>query len=206
MSENNILGVILAGGKSKRFGKDKSLVFLDNKTLLEHTLEKIESIFSEILIVSNNNNIQYEKKNIWITKDCIEGHLGPLAGVLTAMKWIKKLNKNYQWLATFPCDTPFFDTKLVQELKKQVNQKKHLLYFLNSNKKRHNIFGFWSIELINTLEEDIIKNNYRKVEDWANKIGVKNINIKFSKFDPFFNINSTEDLEEAKKILKLFND
>ena len=45
MSENNILGVILAGGKSKRFGKDKSLVFLDNKTLLEHTLEKIESIF-----------------------------------------------------------------------------------------------------------------------------------------------------------------
>jgi len=80
------------------------------------------------------------------------------------------------------------------------------LYFLNSNKKRHNIFGFWSIELINSLEEDIIKNNYRKVEDWANKIGVKNINIKFSKFDPFFNINSTEDLEEAKKILKLFND
>ena len=68
MSENNILGVILAGGKSKRFGKDKSLVFLDNKTLLEHTLEKIESIFSEILIVSNNNNIQYKKKTIWITK------------------------------------------------------------------------------------------------------------------------------------------
>ena len=85
MSENNILGVILAGGKSKRFGKDKSLVFLDNKTLLEHTLEKIESIFSEILIVSNNNNIQYKKKNIWITKDCIEGQLGPLAGVLTAI-------------------------------------------------------------------------------------------------------------------------
>ena len=76
------------------------------------------------------------------------------------------------------------------------------MYFLSSNKKRHNIFGFWSIELINTLEEDIIKNNYRKVEDWANKIGVKNINIEFSKFDPFFNINSIEDLEEAKKILK----
>ena len=203
MSENNILGVILAGGKSKRFGKDKSLVFLDNKTLLEHTLEKIESIFPEILIVSNNNNIHYKKKNISITKDCIEGQLGPLVGVLTAMKWIKKSNKNYQWLATFPCDTPFFDTKILKEIKKQVNQKKHLLYFLNSNKKRHNIFGFWSIELINTLEEDIIKNNYRKVEDWANKIGVKNINIEFGKFDPFFNINSIEDLEKAKKILKI---
>ena len=203
MSENNILGVILAGGKSKRFGKDKSLVFLDNKTLLEHTLEKIESIFPEILIVSNNNNIHYKKKNISITRDCIEGQLGPLVGVLTAMKWIKKSNKNYQWLATFPCDTPFLDTTILKEIKKQVNQKKHLLYFLNSNKKRHNIFGFWSIELINTLEEDIIKNNYRKVEDWANKIGVKNINIEFGKFDPFFNINSIEDLEKAKKILKI---
>jgi len=48
----------------------------------------------------------------------------------------------------------------------------------------------------------LINNNYRKVEDWANKIGVKTIDIEPKKFDPFFNINTKEDLEEAKKILK----
>ena len=37
-----------------------------------------------------------------------------------------------------------------------------------------------------TLEKDLVENNYRKVEEWANKIGVKNINIPYEKFDPFF--------------------
>ena len=56
MNENNILAVILAGGKSQRFGNDKSIVKLGDKTLLEHTIELIESKFTEILLVSNNKN------------------------------------------------------------------------------------------------------------------------------------------------------
>jgi molybdopterin-guanine dinucleotide biosynthesis protein A len=60
----------------------------------------------------------------------------------------------------------------------------------------------WSIELLKTLEDDLIKNNFRKVEEWANKIGVKTIDIEAKKFDPFFNINTKEDLEEAQKIIK----
>ena len=55
MSENNILGVVLAGGKSKRFGDDKTTAKLGEKTLLDHTVEKIEKKFDEILIISNND-------------------------------------------------------------------------------------------------------------------------------------------------------
>ena len=44
MSENNILGVVLAGGKSKRFGEDKSKIKLEGKTLIEHTLDKIDIV------------------------------------------------------------------------------------------------------------------------------------------------------------------
>ena len=204
MNENNILGVILAGGKSRRFGRDKSTVQLGNKTLLEHTLEKIDSSFSEILIISNNEEVKFNKKKIIIMKDCIGGQLGPLVGVLTAMKWIKQFNKNYDWVATFPCDTLFFDIKIIDEIKTKVNFKDYSLYFLNSNQKRHNIFGFWSLKLMNILEEDIVKNNFRKVEDWANKIGVKTINVTFDKLDPFLNINTKSDLEEAEKILKKY--
>ena len=72
---------------------------------------------------------------------------------------------------------------------------------LKSNNKRHNIFGLWSIDLLETLEDDLINNNFRKVEEWANKIGVKTIDIENKKFDPFFNINTKADFEEAKKIL-----
>jgi molybdopterin-guanine dinucleotide biosynthesis protein A len=54
-----------------------------------------------------------------------------------------------------------------------------------------------------TLEEDLVKNNFRKVEEWANKIGVKTIDIKIKNYDPFFNINTKEDLETAQNILKI---
>ena len=77
-----------------------------------------------------------------------------------------------------------------------------MLYFIKSNEKRHNIFGLWSIKLLDRLEKDLVNNNFRKVEDWANKVGVKIINITFNKFDPFLNINTKKDLFEAEKILK----
>jgi len=198
MNENNILGVILAGGKSKRFGQDKSEVKLGDKTLIEHTLHKIKSKFSKIIIVSNSKIL----KDYTIIKDCIDGQLGPLVAVLSAMKWIKKNNFSYNWIATFPCDTPFFNISIIDEFIKVSKLNNSLLYFIKSKEKRHNIFGLWSLQLIEILEKDIIENNYRKVEKWANKVGVKTINVSYDNLDPFFNINTKEDLIEAEKILK----
>jgi len=203
MNDNNILGVVLAGGKSKRFGQDKNQVKLGKHTLLERVLFKINNEFKEVVVVSSQN-LKIEKfSQIHLIPDCIEGK-GPLAGVLSAMKWIKEKNKEYKWIATFPSDTPFFDKSIINTYRKKINQNESLLYFVKSNKKRHNIFGLWSIDLLGILENDLIKNNLRKVENWANKIGVKTINIKNDKFDSFLNINTKEDLVEAKKILKKY--
>jgi len=198
MIENNILGIILAGGKSSRFGEDKSIVKLGNKTLLDHTVNKIENEFNEILVISNNKEFNFKNNKIHVVEDCIEGQLGPLVGILTAMKWVKKNNKNYKWIASFPCDTPFFDMKFISELKIKIKETSKKLIFLNSDKKRHNIFGLWSVDLIETLEEDI-KNGLRKVEIWADKIGYENININTKEFDMFLNINTKEDLKKAKE-------
>jgi len=201
MEENNILAVVLAGGKSKRFGEDKNHIKLGEKTLLDHVLSKISNKFEEILIVSSHSLKVQKIKNVTIIPDCFDD-LGPLAGVLSSMKWVKENQKIYQWIATFPSDTPFFEISIIDEYKKKIKQNESLLYFVKSNNKRHNIFGLWSIDLLETLENDLIKNNFRKVEEWANKIGVKTIDVKIKKFDPFFNINTKEDFEEAKKILK----
>ena len=94
MIENNILGVILAGGRSRRFGSNKAIARLGDKTLLEHAISKVEKNFLEILIVSNEANININKKNIFFVKDYLEGQLGPLIGVLSAMKWVEQNNKN----------------------------------------------------------------------------------------------------------------
>ena len=200
MNENNILGVILAGGKSRRFGEDKSKIKLGNKTLLEHVIDKVEKEFSELLIISNNQNYKFTSKRIFLVQDFIKGQLGPLIGALSAMKWVELNNKNYKWIATFPCDTPFFDIKIIEYLKIKSFETKKKLVFLKSEEKRHNIFGLWSLDLKAILENDI-NNNIRKVEIWADKIGSDIINIEKGKFDSFLNINTKDDLEIAKKKL-----
>ena len=201
MIENNILGVILAGGKSSRFGSNKADAHLGDKTLLEHTISKVEKNFLEVLIVSNKESIKINKKNVFLVKDFIKGQLGPLIGILSAMKWIEQNNKKYKWIATFPCDTPFFDDSIIEKLKNCSISNDHLLFFLNSRKKRHNIFGLWSLKLIDILEEDIKSNNYRKVELWADKTGVQKVEVNTEGFDKFLNINTLSDLENAKKNL-----
>ena len=198
MEDNNILAVVLAGGKSKRFGEDKNQIKLGDKTLLEHVLSKINNKFEEILIVSSHNLKIKKSENITIIPDCFDD-FGPLAGVLSSMKWVKENQKQYKWVATFPSDTPFFDISIIEEYKKRININDSSLYFIRSNNKRHNIFGLWSIDLLDVLEDDLKNNNFRKVEDWADKIGVKTIDIEVNEFDPFFNINTKEDFEKAKK-------
>ncbi len=200
MNENNILGVILAGGKSRRFGEDKSKIKLGNKTLLEHVIDKVEKEFSELLIISNNQNYRFTSKRIFLVQDFIKGQLGPLIGVLSAMKWVELNKKNYKWIATFPCDTPFFDIKIIEYLKIKSFETKKKLVFLKSEEKKHNIFGLWSLDLKEILENDI-HNNIRKVEIWADKVGSDIINIEKGKFDSFLNINTKDDLEIAKKKL-----
>ena len=200
MDLNNILGVVLAGGKSQRFGQDKSQVKLQNKLLINYILEEIVDEFKEILIIANKQIKFMQSQNISVIKDFKSG-VGPLGGVLTAMKWIKKNNKHYQWISTFPSDTPFFTKKELKYFYKKIEINESKLFFIKSKNKRHNIFGLWSVSLIEKLEADIMKGE-RKVEIWADSIGVKTVNIDYKKPDPFFNINTKEDLDKAVKEIK----
>ncbi len=203
MDLNNILGVVLAGGKSQRFGQDKSQAKLQNKLLIDYILKEIVNEFEEILIIANEPIKFMQSKNISVIKDFKIG-LGPLGGVLTAMKWIKKNNKKYDWISTFPSDTPFFTKKELNYFYEKIRINKSKLFFIKSKETRHNIFGLWSLELMDQLETDILKGE-RKVEVWANSIGVNTINIDYKKLNPFFNVNTREDLEKAEKII-LTND
>ena len=202
MDHNNILGTVLAGGKSQRFGEDKSQVKLNGKLLIDYILSEIIDEFKEILIVSNNQ-IKYKNyKNISLIND-LKKDQGPLGGVLSAMKWAKEKNDKYKWISTFPVDTPFFKKDILQKFLSEIDSEESKLFFIKSNNTRHNIFGIWSIDLMKKLEDDL-NEGQRKVEVWANSVGVKVINMEFINKDPFFNINTKEDLEKAKE--KINND
>ena len=207
MSEHNILGSILAGGQSKRMGKDKSFLEINNKKLIEYSIDKVKKYLKDLIIVTNSDNEFFLKNNFTVVKDCIEGQLGPLVGILTAMKWAKDNSSKYSWIATFPCDTPFFPESIIKSFINESKKKESLIVCASSHERRHNIFGLWSLDLYDKLKNDLVNNKVRKVEDWTKKNKIKKLEFKFKDYDPFFNINTQKDLEFAKKLsLKIKNE
>ena len=207
MNEHNILGAVLAGGQSRRMGKDKLFLELGNKKLIAHTIDKVKKYLKEVIIITNQSNEFFIKNNLTTVKDCFEGQLGPLVGILTAMKWAKKNPKKYSWVATFPCDTPFFPESIIENFIAESKKKESLLLCASSHGRKHNIFGLWSLDLYDKLENDLVNKKIRKVQDWTEKNKIKNLEFKFKDYDPFFNINTEEDLEFAKKLsLKITNE
>jgi len=202
MSEDNILGAILAGGQSKRMGKDKLFLDFNNKKLIEHTIDKVKKYLKKIIIITNQDNEFFSKNNLTTVKDCIEGQLGPLVGILTAMKWAKENLSKCSWIATFPCDTPFFPESIIKNFIEESEKKESLILCASSHGRKHNIFGLWSLDLYDKLKDDLINKKVRKVQDWTEKNKIKNLEFKFEDYDPFFNINTEEDLEFAKKLSK----
>ena len=202
MSEHNILGAILAGGQSKRMGKDKIFLEFNNKKLIEHTIDKVKKYLKEVIIITNQDNEFFSKNNLTTVKDCIEGQLGPLVGILTAMKWAKENLNKCSWIATFPCDTPFFPESIIKSFIEESEKKESLILCASSHGRKHNIFGLWSLDLYDKLKDDLINKKVRKVQDWTEKNKIKNLEFEFKDYDPFFNINTKEDLEFAKQLSK----
>ena len=202
MSEDNILGAILAGGQSKRMGKDKLFLEFNNKKLIEYTIEKVKKNLGKVIIITNNENEFFSKNNLITVKDCIEGQLGPLVGILTAMKWAKENLDKCSWIATFPCDTPFFPESIIKSFIEESKKKESLILCASSHGRKHNIFGLWSLDLYDKLKDDLINKKVRKVQDWTEKNKIKNLEFEFKDYDPFFNINTKDDLEFAKKLSK----
>jgi len=202
MSEDNILGAILAGGQSKRMGKDKLFLEFNNKKLIEHTLDKVKKYLKKIIIITNQDNKFFFENNLITVKDCVEGQLGPLVGILTAMKWAKENLNKCSWIATFPCDTPFFPESIIKSFIEESEKKESLILCASSHGRKHNIFGLWSLDLYDKLKDDLINKKVRKVQDWTEKNKIKNLEFKFKDYDPFFNINTEEDLEFAIKLSK----
>ena len=207
MSEDNILAAILAGGQSKRMGKDKLFLEFNNKKLIEHTIDKVKKYLKKVIIITNQDNEFFFKNNLTTVKDCIEGQLGPLVGILTAMKWAKENLSKCSWIATFPCDTPFFPESIIKSFIEESEKKESLILCASSHGRKHNIFGLWSLDLYDKLKDDLINKKVRKVQDWTEKNKIKNLEFKFKDYDPFFNINTLDDLKFAKKLgIKIINE
>ena len=196
LDKMKIGGIILSGGKSRRMKSDKSLKKINNIPLIEVVIEKSMKQLDYIFINSNNfENYNFKGTDIDVVKDCIKGYLGPLAGILTGMKWLKKKKSNFTHLMSFPIDSPFFPNNLVSEF--LIYKDKYDIISANSGNRNHPVFSLWHLK----LEEDLeicIKNGTRKIDEFTRKKKTKVVKFKNFGYDPFFNINTEHDLSIAE--------
>ena len=107
--------VILAGGFSRRFGRDKGLVVLAGKPLILHVIDRVSKVVDNVLVVVSSEKqktkfetILKEKANMVIDKDDSQS---PLVGAITGFE-----TANAEYSLLLPCDTPLVSTQIAQLL------------------------------------------------------------------------------------------
>ena len=196
-----IVGVILAGGLARRLGNvDKALVQVGQTSLLEFAVKNLEPQCDQIIINANGNPERFQDHNTPIIPDTIEGHLGPLAGVLAAMEWAQQNAPQTKWIVTLPVDTPFAPSDLTQCLMQETSAQNADMACASSGGRLHPVVGLWPINLAKQLRHAIINEDMRKVDSWTSRYKLAVVNFDINQYDPFFNVNRPDDIETAQKI------
>ena len=201
--ENKIAAVIMIGGQSKRMGGGiKSFIEFNNKSIFDRIIERIKPQIKKIIINCNDEKTTLKKYNLPIIKDLKNGYLGPLAGIHTAMNWLKTNAPEVEWLVTLPGDTPFIPDDIVIKFKNKISSNSKIILAKSEN-KIHPIIGIWNTNLFESLDRELNK-GMRKIISWAELHPLEFLNFTNEKYDPFFNINLKEDIDLANKIEKDF--
>lgn len=113
-----VLGILLAGGQSRRMGGgDKFFQKLGGHTILEHVIQNAQLQVDQLIINANGDPARFDSYQLTVVPDSLEGHQGPLAGVLTGLEWASAHMPDAEWIVTFAADAPFFPKQLVNDLK-----------------------------------------------------------------------------------------
>jgi len=201
--ENEIAVLIMIGGQSRRMGGGiKSFIELDGKSIFDRIITIIKPQIKKIIISCNTEEPKLKKYQFPIIKDLKEGYLGPLAGIHSGMQWLKKNEPEVKWLITIPGDTPFIPMDLIFRFKDKMSSDLKIIIAKSQN-KTHPVIGAWNTCLFENLEEKLNK-GIRKIMSWAELHPLDFVNYTIKKYDPFFNINTKEDIDEAIEIEKYF--
>ena len=196
-------GLLLAGGQSRRMGGgDKCLLQLGGMTLLEHARNRLEPQVECIALNANGALERFDAFDLPILEDVVEGFAGPLAGVLTGMRWARENHPHLTHIATAPSDTPFFPRDVVARMCAAAMESSVPLACAASNGRTHPVFGLWDVRLADDLERALRDEGLRKIDIWTGRHGVAHAGYDVADFDPFFNINEPQDLLEAGALLQ----
>jgi molybdopterin-guanine dinucleotide biosynthesis protein A len=200
-SEVPTLGLVLAGGQARRMGGgDKAFLKVSGKTILERVLARLNPYCSPILLNANGDPARFSRYELAVVADSIPDFAGPLAGILAGLDWAAKNVPKIEWLASAPGDCPFLPNDLVPRLHAARIAEKKPLACARSGEWRHPVAGLWPVALRDDLRRALTVDGLHKIEAWTGRHGVALAAWPDQPFDPFFNVNTPEDLTKAEEI------
>lgn len=197
----SIAGVILAGGLATRMGgRDKALLPLGNTTLLDLVISRLAPQCGKIAINANGDISRFSTFGLPVIADSLDGHLGPLAGILAGMNWGSSIGADA--IVTVATDTPFVPSDLIERLVEASHRDSASIVLAASPDaqgimRTHPTFGLWPVNLRKDLH-GAVNSGMRKVGQWAHGHGASIAEFDSKPFDPFININTPEDLAAAR--------
>ncbi|MEM1003782.1 MAG: molybdenum cofactor guanylyltransferase MobA [Pseudomonadota bacterium] len=206
------LGVILAGGQATRMGGgDKGLLKIGGRSLLSHVVDRLAPQVDDLALNANGDPKRFADLHLPILPDTIDGFAGPLAGVLAGLDWAATQGRHS--IVTAAADTPFFPRDLVDRLQAASRDQDLPLVVATTPRtgaellksgggkrvNRHPTFGLWPVALRDDLRA-ALNDGLRKVVLWTDKHAGREALFPTDPFDPFFNVNTPDDLKRAKTL------
>ena len=202
MTAPALVGCILAGGLARRMGGgDKPLLTLDGLPMLSHVVARLAPQVDAMVLNANGDPARFQAFDLPVAADPIEGFAGPLAGVLAGLTWARSHAPQAEGIVTVAGDTPFFPRDLVATLLGARGSDPDRIVLARSGGHMHPVFGYWPLSCANDLDAFLTDGATRKVLAFVDRH--PNATAEFDAGpdggDPFFNINTPEDLRAAEK-------
>lgn len=185
--EENITGIILAGGKSSRMGTNKALLEIDGKKIIERIADVMKSVFRNVILISNSHD-EYEFLGLEIFKDIYINN-GPLAGIHSGL-----VNSTTERNFITSCDVPFINEDIIKWIISRSTAKSVLLPVIGKNTR--SLFGIYSKSVIRDIEIMFKTNKDEKFNSIYELLKVVDADkIEITDYDnkAFANINTPED-------------
>ena len=200
-----IVGVLLAGGQSRRMGGgDKALRPLAGQTLLDHVIARARPQVAALVLNANGDPARFARFGLPVVADSIADFAGPLAGILAGLDWTAANRPDCAQIVSLATDAPFLPADLVARLVEGMIGQGADLACAASGGQPHPVIGVWPVRLREALRHAVVDEGVRKVDAWTQRYRLATVPFsdEIGGLDPFFNANRPEDLDRAAALLQ----
>ena len=195
------IGLVLAGGQARRMGGgDKAFIEIGGRTIIERVLARLRPDCTNIVLNANGDPQRFAAYGLPVVADSVKDFAGPLAGILAGLDWTARNFPGVEWMASVPGDCPFLPEGFVERLHTVRQQQGKQLACAQSGEWRHPVVGLWHVGLRNDLRHALVVEDLRKIEIWTARHGIAIASWPDKPVDPFFNVNTPEDIAQAEKL------